>query len=583
MFFLLPHDVQHWIFSLVPFATLERHYRSGHLGPAQVVVYESFIFQHLHFGNPWEGNPKHLLHDVSVRDLRKLARGQIKCHVRSLNLLRPSGCLDYEDLIKFCCENVGFLSAIPNIKFEGSFHTYLALKIFNLPGTRKIHVHGFPFKFFESPLPKIGLVRIPPNVESVHFEICRGNDLHFLSWPSLLRHLGVCIEEVPGSGMGYRSPVNLIALTSQGHPGSEWQKSPFRHKESQSKQLFPDFDSLWNIIERIDGETLFSFRQSRLSELRLSTSWARSFRFLEFVPNLRKLTLDSCRLSSLNVVLPKNLEVLDVHSNFISSLENFRFPPNLKELNLSHNDITNFAGVRFPNLTKLDISDLPIRNPEQLIALPETLTHLYARGTHLNWPATNLPNLIVLEICCLSVNSLNLPQTLRILRLCIDRFDYFGEQICFPPELTSLTLRFGDDLGSECCDYSFHHIMETEPREALPESTLSSLEIPKSVRFAELRAQNEKCFRDLILPDELEELVSDYPVKHLPENLMWLKFEKSESPIFRLDLPNLVALDLGYVNCKIDLRGVPNLQIFKGSRICNTVIVNSRNLRVLKW
>lgn len=575
----LPIDIQHWIFSLVPFSTLEKHYRSGHLGPLLTPSFESYIFQYLHFGDPWRGNPKHLLHDVSVAELQKLARGEIKCHVRYLKLCRPlrKSCLERQDFEKFFEGNFDFLSTITSIEYEGDIDSYLTLNLSSLPSTKKICVNGFPFKLFEghSPLEKVGLVPIPPYVESVFFEFYKENDLEFHPWPSLLRHLGLRFDYNMCDPIEYMGPDNLIALTTRGESNTHWTETSQRGNELEnlSHALLPDFQSLREIILANETGKLCSFRHDQLSELKLSTSWAKAPGFLKTVPNLRKLTLDTYSITSLNMEFPKHLEVLEVPENNVQSLENVRFPPTLRELNLSRNKIDSLEGVRFPNLKILDISDLPINDNPSQMNLPETLTHFYARGIHLDWAAVRLPNLVALELCCLHVDHLKLPRTLQSLRLCIDPWNYCGQDLRLPPKLTNLTLRFGDDLGSECCSYWMEHMdLEIEEDEPLSGFTLSHLKIPKSVKYAELRSQDEDCFQDLILPDGLEELVSDFPIRNLPRNLMCLRLEKSNSKVVRLNLPKLIGLDKGSIESKIDLRGVPNLEFFRGyeSGLCDT-------------
>lgn len=576
MILAFPEELQRRILSLVSLTTLVKHYRSGLLGSDLSRLFESYVYENLYFGSPWAGNREHLSHDVSVEELQKLARGDIKCDVRSLKIFRPMDkmCLERNDFADFCRDNAEFLTTIQNIEFDGDHKSYKRLNVSNLPSVKKISVHSFP--------EKVGTVPIPPNVESVCFIAEEEAELELHKWPSLLRHLELHDHGEWSPGIDYSTPANLKSFKSRGAYNFDYPKNLYRYDQGAGHQeggLY-DFESLMEILESSGKDAFRSLFHIGLSELKISTPGVYSLDFLQNVPNLRKLCVKYGNFALQNVSFPENLEVLELPQNNLKSLKGVQFPSTLKELDVSDNGIARFDDANFPNLQRLNISKHRSVSYPSVITLPETLVHLQAQKTRLDWAAVKFPKLKSMEICCRSVKDLELPQTLQTLDLCLDPWNYQGEDICLPPGLIDLTLKAAGNLDWDCCNFRANHEAGRE-RESSPKIPLSHLKIPKSVKRAKLYAFCKEQYRDLVLPDGLEELVSDFPITNLPQNIVWLEIKSPNVGLERLNLPNLISFKYMLLDEEVDLRGMPNLEFLEGTKLDLYDTLNCKRLRIV--
>lgn len=137
--------------------------------------------------------------------------------------------------------------------------------------------------------------------------------------------------------------------------------------------------------------------------------------------------------------------VLDLHGKNITSIAGVVLPPNLEELNLSYTSIDSLHNARFPRkLRVLRMDGLTLKTLEG-ITLPDTLEELTFRYTEMK----NLhyfmlpPNLQILDIRASNLETLqgiNLPTSLRILNLSYTHLKHLPASIQYLQRLTYLDL-----------------------------------------------------------------------------------------------------------------------------------------------
>ena len=148
---------------------------------------------------------------------------------------------------------------------------------------------------------------------------------------------------------------------------------------------------------------------------------------IQFHRNIKILDLSNNQITSLeNVIFPTNLEILDLQNNQITSLQNVIFPTNIMKLLIENNQITSLQNVIFPtNLKFLYLENNQITSLENVI-FPENLKSLELQYNQIT-----------------SLENINFPRQLETIKLANNRIKIIKD-ITFPESLIYLNLSYNN-------------------------------------------------------------------------------------------------------------------------------------------
>lgn len=259
---------------------------------------ESFLFEKLIVSHSFEED----LHRVSIEELYKLAKGELKATVKVLEFGRLGDVNDQEAFVTFCFLTQEFIASIPEIIFSGGFEYYAryaaAVSTDNIVNWK---INGF--------MPSQGLRQNVKDV-SIYFGF---RDMPVRDWPQTIKRFKIegcenCdIIELPAGLEELECKFSEPTWTS--FPGG-LKKLAIAYKDIDIRQIvFPEL----------------------LIELDINC---------QFPDDM------------LLVTWPSNLEVLRIRHPPFSSLSKFQFPPKLQVFDLEHGYISTLEGTRFPSLLK---------------------------------------------------------------------------------------------------------------------------------------------------------------------------------------------------------------------------------------
>lgn len=494
-----PPEITREILSYLSPPFLRRLLCSHKCGPVVDRIIESLLYQRLSYSHKWSST----LHNVSARELFKLARGEIRCNVRYLEIcVREAEDLQHiEKFRELVTKHRDFLLRIPEIKLTCSENDY---------------------KYFKSLEPKLKDVSLafsyprrmdfPSKAESLAIDY-RNNCGIFSNpevskWPENLKHLQIDNAQVARIDL----PETIETLKCQGNLGC-WIVFPTTLKKI-------DFASL-----AISWLRLCDMPRT-LSELSLRDCSLRHIDYLQYLPELKKLDLSNNHIRSLRGArFPPNLEVLNLLGNKLTKIQSYELPDSLTELNLARNRIRKLCKLP-PKLEVLDVSVLETEFPafieiESSSVWPENLRVLKASGQErLQWRhQRTYKSLTHLEISCERTRLVKFPPNLKVLHVAYSRYEELTK-LKLPPQLTDLKISGG----------YIHQIKWATP--LLKNLSVSHFDfpvaIPDSVERLEYmpRDADERqrpLFSKQEFPRALEEMTTTFPFERFPDSIARLK------------------------------------------------------------
>lgn len=452
------------------------------------------------------------MHNVSIEELRLLAKDEIDCKVAYLkiSLKGKQHGHDNRRFHKFCRKFVSFLREIPVIEYEGTVYDFSHC---NLPEYKNIK--QVDFTELEGHYGHI----VPPTTEILKYDMSILGTPGLKRWPRDLKYL----EFNCGNASVMELPKELEELRCY-----------------ETEDIWTEFPESLKVLKLadLDATEIFEY-PAGLTELDVTGCGLDHLDFLADLPNLKTLVVGYSGIGSLaQYEFPASLEVLDVLYCELSSIKDAKFPPNLRELNLAANQLTKVDLSKLKNLESLNLSNY-LQHNKKLIdcapVWPENLKSLQTVGqVKLKW--TPLPETLRELRITLKGEPPKFPEGLQKLHIEYDDPKAKFSSLKLPPNLAELTI-FGG-TSSEF-DWDLPCLEKLTVKDFKGRIT-----IPENVARLQLLSEDKSVFENLTLPPGLEELLVTYPVSHLPDSLALLKIYKFQEGADLVLPKNLVSLEL---------------------------------------
>lgn len=534
----LPTEVLVRILKHVPLYNLEYFHENLPNGVLRYAI-ESYLFEKITLSRSYGED----LHCVSVKELYKLAKGELKATVKVLEFGMLGDECDQDAFLTFCSMYSDFITSIPEIMFWGRadyFQRYASI----VPTDNVVNwnVYGM-----------IHSQPIPRSVKDVYVEF-KERDEPVLKWPTTIKKLKIkdCEQcEI------IELPAGLEELESMS-PELSWTTFPDGLKkltiytvDIDIRQLFfPELLTELNIeyIELLNDMLQTFTWPSNLEHLRIDIPFFDSLATFQFPPNLKVFdlqfghirTLEGARFPSLlkelyvgrnpisnlaGVEFP-DLKVLDLHATHLYNLEGAKLPSLLEVLNLNFTDAEKLDDLSFPNLRVFTYTSNVVRSMSK-VALPSILEELDLTNQKVrDWDRTKFPDgLKVLKLDTDDPKSLNLPPSLETLHITFPKGTTASyAELKLPTTLRLLQLVNGI---SERFDWNLPNLSDLTVLHLKGPISISDL-----VEVLHLEAKNINVFEDLGIPGRVEDITLSFPARSYPasvKKLLVLNFDNTKN------------------------------------------------------